>query len=71
MTGSTNYDSLFETIEYADQKSLGIFLDNLKTEQAMLIVTEALKHAFRNGVYNMNETEAISKSLRVLNINEE
>lgn len=69
MTGSTNHipRSLFQTIEYADQKSLGSFLDNLKEEQAFLILNEALNYSHRNGMFDLNEAEAISKSLRLLN----
>jgi hypothetical protein len=71
MTGSTTYESLFETIEYTDQKSLGIFLDNLKSEQAIMILSEAVKHAFRNGIYTLNETEAVSRALRILILSKE
>ena len=46
MTGSTEQQiqgALFGTIQYANDESLGVFLDNLKKEQAILIITEALK----------------------------
>jgi len=67
MTGSTT-QTLFESIQYQDMNSLNIFLDNLKKEQALFILEEALSMAHRNGFYNLREAEAISKSLRILNI---
>ena len=72
MTGTTHQitRSLFQTIEYADQKSLGVFLNNLKSDQAFLIVSEALNYAHRNGIFDLNESEAISRSMRILNTNE-
>jgi hypothetical protein len=66
MTGSTQSYFLFDTIQYTDNESLGKFLDNLKKEQAIMIVTEALQHAFRNGLYDIKESEAISRSLRII-----
>jgi len=69
MTGTTESYFLFETIQYKDNKSLGIFLDNLKKEQALMIVSEALRHGFRNGLFDLNESESISRSLRILEQN--
>jgi hypothetical protein len=45
---------------------LGVFLDNLKKEQAILIITEALKFGYERGLYDLKESESISKSLRIL-----
>lgn len=66
MTGSTESYFLFDSIQYTDNKSLGIFLDNLKKEQAMMIINEAIQHGFRNGLYDIKESEAISRSLRII-----
>ena len=69
MTGSTEQQiqgALFGTIQYANDESLGIFLDNLKKEQAIFIISEALKFGYDRGLYDMNESESISKSLRIL-----
>lgn len=69
MTGSTEQQiqgALFGTIQYANDKSLGVFLDNLKKEQAILIITEALKFGYERGLYDLRESESISKSLRIL-----
>lgn len=68
MTGSTQYEgALFDTIQYVDDSSLGKFLDNLKKEQALFVIGESLKFAFEKGVFNLKESEAISRSLRVIN----
>jgi hypothetical protein len=69
MTGTTEQQiqgALFGTIQYANDESLGIFLDNLKKEQAILIITEALKFGYERGLYDLRESESISKSLRIL-----
>jgi hypothetical protein len=69
MTGSTEQQiqgALFGTIQYADEKSLGVFLDNLKKEQAILIIAEALKYGYERGLYDLKESESISKSLRII-----
>lgn len=66
MTGATESYFLFDSIQYTDNKSLGIFLDNLKKEQAMMIIMEAIHQGFRNGLYDIKESEAISRSLRII-----
>ena len=69
MTGATEQQiqgALFGTIQYADETSLGVFLDNLKKEQALLIITEALKYGYERGLYDLKESESISKSLRII-----
>ncbi len=70
MTGATESYFLFDTIQYTDNKSLGIFLDNLKKEQALMILSEAILHGFRNGLYDIKESEAISRSMRIIQDNE-
>jgi hypothetical protein len=68
MTGDTiQGGSLFQTIQYENDESLGKFLDNLQLEQAHLIIEESLRFAFRNGIFDLKESEAISKSLRIIN----
>jgi hypothetical protein len=69
MTGATEQQiqgALFGTIQYADETSLGVFFDNLKKEQAILIITEALKYGYERGLYDLKESESISKSLRII-----
>jgi hypothetical protein len=69
MTGATEQEiqgALFGTIQYANETSLGVFLDNLKKEQALLIITEALKYGYERGLYDLKESESISKSLRII-----
>jgi hypothetical protein len=69
MTGATEQEiqgALFGTIQYANETSLGVFLDNLKKEQALLIISEALKYGYERGLYDLKESESISKSLRII-----
>ena len=58
---------LFDSIQYVDDKSLGIFIDNLKLEQSIYVITEALNYCHRGGLFSLHESEIISKSLRILN----
>jgi|688.fasta_scaffold95903_6 hypothetical protein len=68
MSGTTQIEgALFDTIQYMDDSSLGKFLDNLKKEQALFVIAESIRFAFEKGVFNLKESEALSRSLRVLN----
>lgn len=58
--------SLFESITYYNEEQLNQFLSNMTQEQAIYCLTEAVKTAYRRGAYRIEESEAISKSLRVL-----
>jgi hypothetical protein len=58
--------SLFESITYYNEEQLNQFLSNMTQEQAIYCLMEAVKVAYRRGSYKLEESEAISKSLRVL-----
>jgi hypothetical protein len=58
--------SLFETITYYNEEQLNQFLSNMTQEQAIYCIMEAVKTAYKRGSYKLEESEAISKSLRVL-----
>lgn len=58
--------SLFESITYYSEDHLNEFLNNMNQQQAIYCLMEAVKAAYRRGSYKLEESEAVSKSLRVL-----
>ena len=58
--------SLFESITYYSEDHLNEFLLNMNQQQAIYCLMEAVKAGYRRGAYKLEESEAISKSLRVL-----
>lgn len=58
--------SLFESITYYSEDHLNEFLSNMNQQQAIYCLVEAVKAGYRRGAYKLEESEAISKSIRVL-----
>lgn len=58
--------TLFNSIEYRSSDGLNDFISNLNDEQAKLCLIEAVKYSFLRGVYSLEESEVLSKSLRIL-----
>jgi hypothetical protein len=58
--------SLFNTIHYSSNEQLNLFIDGMNEEQAMYCLKEALIACHVRGAFTMEETEAVSKSLRLL-----
>ena len=58
--------NLFESIHYTSQEQLNVFLDNMTEEQAIYCIKESLNYCFVKGLFDLQESEAVSKSLRVL-----
>lgn len=59
--------SLFETINYQTLESLEKFMDSISTEQAMYLIKVSLEYSHSKGLFTMNETEILNKSLRIIN----
>ena len=57
---------LFNSIEYRSLDGLNDFISSLTDEQAKLCLIEAVKYSFLRGVYSLEESEVLSKSLRIL-----
>jgi hypothetical protein len=57
---------LFNSIEYKSLSGFEDFIFNMTDEQAKLCLIEAIKYSFSRGVYSLEESEVLSKSLRVL-----
>jgi len=66
----SNFNSsgiLFDSIEYKSSEGLESFIDEMINEQARICIVEAIKFAYSKGCFNRQESEVISKSLRVFN----
>ena len=61
--------SLFESISYYNDIQLDEFLHGMSKEQAIYCLIEAAKASYRRGAFRLEETEAVSKALRVLGAN--
>jgi spore coat polysaccharide biosynthesis predicted glycosyltransferase SpsG len=57
---------LFDSINYNSNEQLNLFLDNLTREQAIYCLVEACKSAYNRGSYKLDESEALSRALRVI-----
>jgi hypothetical protein len=58
--------NLFDVINYKSYEDLDKFIVNMNQEQALYCLVEAVKCSYRRGVFNLEESEAISKSLRII-----
>ena len=66
----SNFNSsgiLFNSIEYKSSEGLENFIDEMTDEQSRICIVEAIKFAYSKGCFNLQESEVISKSLRVFN----
>jgi hypothetical protein len=57
---------LFDSINYNSNEQLDSFLNNLTREQAIYCLIEACKSAYNRGSYKLDESEALSRALRVI-----
>jgi hypothetical protein len=58
--------SLFESIHYNDENEFNKFLFEMSKDQAIYCLIESSKAAFRRGSFSLEESEVLSKALRVL-----
>lgn len=68
LEGLSPKGSLFESITYYNEEQLNQFLHNMNQQQAIYCLTEAVKTAYRRGAYKIEESEAISKAIRVIGV---
>jgi spore coat polysaccharide biosynthesis predicted glycosyltransferase SpsG len=57
---------LFDSINYNSNEQLDSFLNNLTKEQAIYCLVEACKSAYSRGSFKLDESEALSRALRVI-----
>lgn len=59
--------TLFDSINYYKIEDLNKFIDELTPEQSIYVITQAVSYGFKRGIFNLQESEVLSKSLRVFN----
>ena len=60
---------LFESIRYQSPEDVEKFIESLDTAQSFYVLTKALEMAYDRGVYSLQESEILSKSIRILTKN--
>ena len=58
--------TLFNTINYNNTADLDRFIQNLTADQALYCVVQAARAAHTRSAYGMEESEVVSKAIRVL-----
>jgi len=58
--------TLFNTINYNNVLDLDKFVQNLNADQSLYCVVHAAKSAHKRGAFSIEESEVISKAIRVL-----
>ena len=61
-----NVNTLFNTINYREPHELNKFIDEMNVDQALFCLVHATRHAHNRGLYNIEESEVVSKAIRVL-----
>lgn len=56
--------NLFGNIQYNTSEQLNLLIDNLNDEQAVIMIKFACEKALYSGIYSLEETEILLKSLR-------
>ena len=60
----TPIGNLFGNIQYNSSEQLNLLIDNLNDEQAVIMIKFACEKALYSGIYSLEETEILLKSLR-------
>jgi len=58
--------TLFDTINYTQLQDLDKFVQNLNADQSLYCVVHAAKSAHKRGAFSIEESEVISRAIRVL-----
>ena len=66
MEDKTPQGMIFGSIAYYDNNQLNGLIENMSFEQAYFYLTQAVQHSFNSGVFNLHESEILSKSLRIV-----
>lgn len=57
--------SLFGFISYTNDEQLELIIDNMEYQESFLFISKALEYAHNQGLFNLTESEVLSKSLRI------
>ena len=61
-----NLALLFGRLEITTEEQLDTLLQTMDTNTATVLLIHAVKYGFEQGIYNIGETEVISKCIRTL-----
>jgi hypothetical protein len=61
-----NLNTLFDTINYQNANELNRFIDEMNIDQALFCLVRATRYAHNKGLFDIEESEVISKSIRLL-----
>ena len=61
-----NLSTLFDTINYRSPNELNKFIDEMNIDQALFCLVRATRYAHNKGLFDIEESEVISKSIRLL-----
>lgn len=60
---------LFQSIAYNSQDDVEKFVDNINLHQSYYVINQAIEVAHSKGIFTLQESEILSKALRILNSN--
>lgn len=61
-----NNITLFETFKFQNGEEFQNFVNSINKEQSIYLLSQAVNHAYSKGVFNLSESEIISKSIRLI-----
>lgn len=61
-----NINTLFNTINYRTTNELNRFVDDMNVDQALFCLVRATRYGHEKGIFSIEESEVISKSIRLL-----
>ena len=61
-----NVNTLFNAINYREPHELNKFIDDMNLDQALFCLVNATRYAHNRGLYGIEESEVVSKAIRVL-----
>jgi hypothetical protein len=61
-----NNTKLFDFLQYNSNEEFDKLINSIEKEQSLFYVIQAVKSAYKRGCFSLEESEIISKSLRVL-----
>lgn len=57
---------LFNSIMFKSSQEVDELIENLSYEQAFYMIIQAIQHSHKLGVFSLQESELVSKSLRII-----
>lgn len=58
--------TIFDDIHFTSQTDLDLLIDGMSKEQSSIFIRKSLEYAYRRGVFTLQESEIVSKSLRLI-----